>query len=89
MSIFLACINYFYTLDKKSKNNELYTSTFTVKDFTVLNPKDSYFYDINNLLEKHQIFVTPGSIFGSNGEGYIRLSLCSNEQEIIKAIERL
>tara|TARA_B100001175_G_scaffold41015_1_gene30363 strand:- start:2363 stop:3505 length:1143 start_codon:yes stop_codon:yes gene_type:complete len=44
---------------------------------------------INNLLEKHQIFVTPGSIFGSNGEGYIRLSLCSNEQEIIKAIERL
>ena len=44
---------------------------------------------INNLLEKHQIFVTPGSIFGSKGEGYIRLSLCSNEQEIIKAIERL
>ena len=44
---------------------------------------------IDNLLEKHQIFVTPGSIFGSNGEGYIRLSLCSNEQEIIKAIERL
>lgn len=44
---------------------------------------------INNLLKKHQIFVTPGSIFGSNGEGYIRLSLCSNEQEIIKAIERL
>ena len=44
---------------------------------------------IDNLLEKHQIFVTPGSIFGSNGEGYIRLSLCSKEQEIIKAIERL
>ena len=44
---------------------------------------------IDNLLEKYQIFVTPGSIFGSNGEGYIRLSLCSKEQEIIKAIERL
>ena len=44
---------------------------------------------IDDMLYNHQIFIAPGSIFGSNGEGYIRLSLCSNEQEIIKAIERL
>ena len=44
---------------------------------------------IDNLLEKHQIFVTPGSIFGSNGEGYVRFSLCNSKENIIKAISRL
>jgi aspartate/methionine/tyrosine aminotransferase len=40
------------------------------------------------LLEKH-IFITPGTIFGSNGEGYIRFSLCVTEEKIQQAIERL
>jgi aspartate/methionine/tyrosine aminotransferase len=40
------------------------------------------------LIEKH-IFITPGTIFGSNGEGYIRLSLCVTEEKIQQAIERL
>lgn len=39
------------------------------------------------LLEKH-IFITPGTIFGSNGEGYIRFSLCVKEEEIREAIKR-
>ena len=39
------------------------------------------------LLEKH-IFITPGTIFGSNGEGYIRFSLCVKEEKIREAIER-
>ena len=39
------------------------------------------------LLEKH-IFLTPGTIFGSNGEGYIRFSLCVKEEEICEAIKR-
>ena len=39
------------------------------------------------LLEKH-IFITPGTIFGSNGEGYIRFSLCVTEEKIQQAIER-
>jgi aspartate/methionine/tyrosine aminotransferase len=39
------------------------------------------------LFEKH-IFLTPGTIFGSNGEGYIRFSLCVKEEEICEAIER-
>jgi LL-diaminopimelate aminotransferase len=39
------------------------------------------------LLEKH-IFITPGTIFGSNGEGYIRFSLCVKEEEIREAIQR-
>jgi len=39
------------------------------------------------LIEKH-IFITPGTIFGSNGEGYIRFSLCVPEEKIQEAIER-
>ena len=39
------------------------------------------------LLEKH-IFLTPGTIFGSNGEGYIRFSLCVKEENICEAIKR-
>ena len=39
------------------------------------------------LIEKH-IFITPGTIFGSNGEGYIRFSLCVNEEKIQDAINR-
>lgn len=39
------------------------------------------------LLEKH-LFVTPGTIFGSNGEGYIRFSLCVTEEKIQQAIDR-
>jgi len=40
------------------------------------------------LLEKH-IFITPGTIFGSNGEGYIRFSLCVTEEKIQQAIGRI
>lgn len=39
------------------------------------------------LIEKY-IFITPGTIFGSNGEGYIRFSLCATEEKIQQAIER-
>ncbi len=39
------------------------------------------------LYEKH-IFITPGTIFGSNGEGYIRLALCVKEEKIQEAIDR-
>jgi len=40
------------------------------------------------LIEKH-IFITPGTIFGSNGKGYIRFSLCVSEEKIKEAIKRL
>nr|WP_304608096.1 aminotransferase class I/II-fold pyridoxal phosphate-dependent enzyme [Lentiprolixibacter aurantiacus] len=44
---------------------------------------------IDDLLYKKDIFVAPGTIFGSNGEGYIRLSLCVKEEKIKEAINRL
>jgi len=41
----------------------------------------------NILIEKH-IFITPGTIFGNNGNGYIRFSLCVSEEKIEEAIKR-
>jgi LL-diaminopimelate aminotransferase len=43
---------------------------------------------IDNLLYEKHLFITPGTIFGSNGEGYIRFSLCVKEENIAQAITR-
>ncbi|PCI11194.1 MAG: aminotransferase [Flavobacteriaceae bacterium] len=44
---------------------------------------------VDDLLYNKNIFITPGHIFGSNGEGYIRLSLCIDEQQLTEALSRL
>jgi LL-diaminopimelate aminotransferase len=41
------------------------------------------------ILNHYNVFITPGSIFGSSGKKFIRVSLCSNEITIQKAIERI
>ena len=41
------------------------------------------------VLYDNDIFITPGTIFGSQGEGYIRFSLCVTEAVIKEAISRL
>ncbi|MFD0862767.1 pyridoxal phosphate-dependent aminotransferase [Sungkyunkwania multivorans] len=43
---------------------------------------------IDKILIEKNIFITPGTIFGSNGEGYIRFSLCVDEEKIEEAISR-
>lgn len=43
---------------------------------------------IDQILYEKSIFITPGTIFGSNGEGYIRFSLCVKEDKVQEAIER-
>ncbi|HNR16066.1 MAG TPA: aminotransferase class I/II-fold pyridoxal phosphate-dependent enzyme [Chitinophagaceae bacterium] len=35
------------------------------------------------------VFITPGGIFGSAGEQYVRISLCSTEEKIEEAIQRI
>jgi LL-diaminopimelate aminotransferase len=35
------------------------------------------------------VFITPGGIFGKAGNGFVRVSLCSSEENIGKAIERI
>ena len=44
---------------------------------------------VDNLLYEHDIFTAPGFIFGDMGEGYIRFSLCTAEQNIDEAIKRV
>lgn len=44
---------------------------------------------VDDLLYNKNIFITPGSIFGSNGEGYVRISLCLDEKLLTEALERL
>ncbi|WP_299114378.1 aminotransferase class I/II-fold pyridoxal phosphate-dependent enzyme [uncultured Winogradskyella sp.] len=41
------------------------------------------------VLKKHSIFIAPGTVFGSNGEGYVRFSLCAPEIIIKEAIARV
>ncbi|HEA23025.1 MAG TPA: aminotransferase class I/II-fold pyridoxal phosphate-dependent enzyme [Pricia antarctica] len=43
---------------------------------------------IDEILYDKNIFITPGTIFGKNGEGYIRFSLCVTEGKIREAIDR-
>ena len=41
------------------------------------------------VLHEARVFITPGFIFGSNGERYIRISLCAKEEKISEALERI
>lgn len=44
---------------------------------------------IDVLLKNNNLFVAPGTIFGSKGEGYIRFSLCASTEDIQEAIIRV
>jgi hypothetical protein len=41
------------------------------------------------ILHKNHIFITPGMVFGRQGDRYIRISLCANETMLQNAIDRL
>ncbi|HEA30328.1 MAG TPA: aminotransferase class I/II-fold pyridoxal phosphate-dependent enzyme [Leeuwenhoekiella sp.] len=43
---------------------------------------------IDKILLEKSIFITPGTIFGDQGTGYIRFSLCVTEDKIEEAISR-
>ena len=49
--------------------------------------------DVEDLTEKvlheSRVFITPGFIFGSNGQRYIRISLCAKEEKIQLALDRI
>lgn len=44
---------------------------------------------MDSVLYQHGIFIAPGQIFGSRGEGYVRFSLCSSEEKISQALKRV
>ncbi|MBO4811658.1 MAG: aminotransferase class I/II-fold pyridoxal phosphate-dependent enzyme [Prevotella sp.] len=41
------------------------------------------------VLHEARVFITPGFIFGSNGERYIRISLCAKEEKFREALQRI
>jgi len=41
------------------------------------------------VLQEARVFITPGFIFGSNGERYIRISLCAKNEKMQEALERI
>lgn len=43
----------------------------------------------DRLLYNSNVFITPGLIFGTNGERYIRISLCAPEELLESALERV
>ncbi|MFD0760723.1 pyridoxal phosphate-dependent aminotransferase [Lutibacter aestuarii] len=43
----------------------------------------------DTLLYEKDVFITPGTVFGSNGEGYIRASLCVSEEVFKEVLERV
>ena len=43
----------------------------------------------DRILYGARVFITPGFIFGSNGERYIRISLCATEERMTEALHRI
>jgi LL-diaminopimelate aminotransferase len=41
------------------------------------------------MLYKANVFITPGGIFGTAGNNYIRVSLCASEEKIIECFNRI
>jgi aspartate/methionine/tyrosine aminotransferase len=43
----------------------------------------------DEILYGANVFITPGGIFGTAGNGYVRVSLCSPVEKLDEAIKRL
>lgn len=44
---------------------------------------------VEEILNKAYVFLTPGFIFGSNGDRYIRISLCADDERLKEARKRI
>lgn len=43
----------------------------------------------DRMLYDARVFITPGSIFGSNGDRYVRVSLCTSPERMTEALDRI
>lgn len=43
----------------------------------------------DRILYNASVFITPGFIFGSNGNRYVRISLCAKEEKMQEALQRI
>ncbi len=53
---------------------------------TNINNVEEYCFDV---LEKTGVFLTPGTVFGQVGEGYVRVAICQSTSVLQLALERL
>jgi aspartate/methionine/tyrosine aminotransferase len=44
---------------------------------------------VDEILNNAHVFLTPGFIFGSQGERYIRISLCADNERLKEARKRI
>jgi LL-diaminopimelate aminotransferase len=44
---------------------------------------------VNLVLDKAAVSLTPGTIFGDNGEGYVRISLTDSTERLAEAMQRM
>jgi aspartate/methionine/tyrosine aminotransferase len=44
---------------------------------------------VDHLLYEYKVFLSPGFIFGTQGQGYVRISLCANENQFKIALDRI
>ncbi len=44
---------------------------------------------VDDLIQKAGVFITPGKIFGSEGNRYLRISLCTKKETFVLAIDRI
>ncbi len=52
-------------------------------------PREDSNYWSDLILEKANVFITPGFIFGNKGEQYLRISLCSPSEIFNQALDRI
>ena len=43
----------------------------------------------DKVLSESKVFITPGAVFGDAGKNFVRISLCSSEERILKALDRV
>ena len=41
------------------------------------------------ILYNQDVFITPGTVFGDQGEGYIRFSLCIDKDSMTEVLDRI
>jgi LL-diaminopimelate aminotransferase len=59
------------------------------KEQSTENPYPDGYALSDDVLYNANIFITPGGIFGSAGENYVRVSLCTPEEKFIESIKRV
>lgn len=86
----------------KRRRDYLVSQLNQIPGFHCLMPRGSFYVYVNvkafpmssaelceYFLMKGHVAMVPGSVFGENGEGYIRLSFANSYENIIEAVERL